>query len=113
QLRRTNVKRTIICSILTILTFGCTVGPDYKRPKVEVPGSYRTPAPTPATSGTSSRASDASAADPSRGDGPAGSTTEGQAPQSALAPFGDQKWWDVFHDPQLQQLIRTAVQQNY
>lgn len=29
------------------------------------------------------------------------------------ASFGEQKWWDVFQDPQLQALIRTAVQNNY
>jgi multidrug efflux system outer membrane protein len=27
--------------------------------------------------------------------------------------LGNQKWWDVFQDPVLQQLIRTALQQNY
>jgi len=30
-----------------------------------------------------------------------------------VASFGEQKWWDVFQDPQLQALIRTAVQSNY
>jgi multidrug efflux system outer membrane protein len=38
-------------------------------------------------------------------------------PQAAARPatesFGDQKWWDVFQDKQLQDLIRTALQQNY
>ncbi|MGH9469373.1 MAG: efflux transporter outer membrane subunit [Terriglobia bacterium] len=34
----------------------------------------------------------------------------GQAPQESL---GNEKWWSVFHDPTLQQLIRTALQQNY
>lgn len=29
------------------------------------------------------------------------------------ASQGDQKWWDVFRDEQLQSLIRTAIQQNY
>ena len=29
------------------------------------------------------------------------------------ASFGDEKWWEVFQDPQLQSLIRTALQQNY
>jgi len=29
------------------------------------------------------------------------------------ASLGDQKWWDVFRDEQLQALIRTAIQQNY
>jgi multidrug efflux system outer membrane protein len=27
--------------------------------------------------------------------------------------LGDEKWWTVFHDPELQTLIRTALQQNY
>jgi outer membrane protein, multidrug efflux system len=27
--------------------------------------------------------------------------------------LGDQRWWDVFEDPVLQQLIRLALQQNY
>jgi len=27
--------------------------------------------------------------------------------------LGDQKWWEVFQDQRLQQLIRTALQQNY
>jgi len=30
-----------------------------------------------------------------------------------VASFGEQKWWDVFQDPQLQALIRTAVENNY
>jgi len=36
--------------------------------------------------------------------------------QSSLAPsesLGDEKWWQVFQDPVLQQLIRTAIEQNY
>jgi multidrug efflux system outer membrane protein len=35
------------------------------------------------------------------------------AAQPATESFGDQKWWDVFQDKQLQDLIRTALQQNY
>jgi multidrug efflux system outer membrane protein len=39
-------------------------------------------------------------------------------PQEAAQPaaaqsFGDQKWWEVFQDRQLQELIHTALQQNY
>jgi multidrug efflux system outer membrane protein len=39
-------------------------------------------------------------------------------PQEAAQPagsqsFGDQKWWEVFQDKQLQDLIHTALQQNY
>jgi multidrug efflux system outer membrane protein len=36
-----------------------------------------------------------------------------QATQPATESYGDQKWWDVFQDKQLQDLIRTALQQNY
>jgi multidrug efflux system outer membrane protein len=34
-------------------------------------------------------------------------------PQTPTESLGDQKWWDVFQDKQLQELIRTALQQNY
>jgi len=41
----------------------------------------------------------------------------GDSPNSSAAVstqfLGDQKWWDVFQDPVLQQLIRTALEQNY
>ena len=40
-------------------------------------------------------------------------TTDADAAKACRASLGDQKWWDVFQDPQLQQLIRTALQQNY
>ena len=32
---------------------------------------------------------------------------------SATASLGNEKWWSVFRDPVLQQLIRTALKQNY
>jgi multidrug efflux system outer membrane protein len=35
------------------------------------------------------------------------------AAQPATESLGDQKWWDVFQDKQLQDLIHTALQQNY
>jgi multidrug efflux system outer membrane protein len=40
-------------------------------------------------------------------------TMDANVPQAAPASLGDQKWWDVFQDAQLQQLVRTALQQNY
>lgn len=61
---------------------GCTVGPNYQRPKVNVPATYGGQAATP----------------------PAKASAES---------LGNEKWWTVFHDPVLQQLIRTALQQNY
>src|SRR6266581_4418157 len=32
---------------------------------------------------------------------------------SAAESLGEQKWWEVFEDKQLQELIHTALQQNY
>jgi multidrug efflux system outer membrane protein len=67
---------------IMLLSAGCAVGPNYKRPIVDIPGTYR-----------------------------------GAMPQDAAPPaaesLGDQKWWEVFQDKELQDLIRTALQQNY
>src|ERR1019366_4434747 len=71
----------LFCAAGLVLT-GCAVGPNYKRPSVDIPATYRGTADVDA----------------------------GKAPSASL---GDQKWWDVLQDPQLQQLIRTALQQNY
>jgi multidrug efflux system outer membrane protein len=40
-------------------------------------------------------------------------TTPQDAAQPAAESLGDQRWWEVFQDKQLQDLIRTALQQNY
>ena len=71
--------RKVIVALLVLIASGCTVGPNYHRPPVTVPQTYRGAAAT--------------------------------APSAAS--FGDDKWWEVFQDPQLQQLIRTALKQNY
>jgi multidrug efflux system outer membrane protein len=34
-------------------------------------------------------------------------------PQAQAASFADLRWWQVFQDPQLQELIRTALKENY
>ncbi len=72
---------------------GCAVGPNYKRPAVNVPVVYRGAAP-------------ASSAN-------AGSQTGQGSGAFAAASLGDEKWWEVFQDPQLQSLIRTALKNNY
>ena len=59
---------------------GCTVGPNYRRPAVETPQTFRAPTPLP-------------------------------APEAAS--LADLKWWDVFQDEKLQELIRTALVANY
>jgi outer membrane protein, multidrug efflux system len=65
-----------------LVSAGCTVGPNYQRPKVNVPETYHGQAAAP------------------------------PAPPS-IQSLGNEKWWTVFHDPVLQQLIRTALQHNY
>src|SRR4051794_39369550 len=43
-------------------------------------------------------------------------TYRGLAPEAgsqSATSFGEEKWWNVFQDPQLQQLIREALSQNY
>ena len=72
----------IAVSLAMLFTSGCAVGPNYKRPSVDVPGAYR------------------------------GATPQ-EAQQPAAESLGDQKFWEVFQDKQLQDLIHTALQQNY
>ena len=88
------MKKLTALLLLTVLT-GCTVGPNYKRPTVDVPGAYRG---APPVEGAQQQPS---ANTPQHASGPA---------EQSLA---DQKWWEVFQDPQLQELIRTALKQNY
>ena len=62
---------------MVFLLTGCMVGPDYKRPAVEIPPQFR-----------------------------AAMTSDAQS-------IVDLKWFEVFKDEQLQELIRTALAQNY
>jgi multidrug efflux system outer membrane protein len=71
-------KRAFLLTL--VLLSGCAVGPNYRRPAMEVPTDYRAAMPVPA------------------------------APASSL---GNEKWWDVFQDPVLVELIHTALRQNY
>ncbi len=82
-------KHIIIVLLTTGLLTGCTVGPNYKRPLVNVPQEFRGVTPEAAAQpGVLSAKADA-------------------------ASLGDQKWEEIFNDQQLQELIRTALQQNY
>ncbi len=76
------MKKLTALLLVVLLGAGCTVGPNYKRPTVSVPGVYR-------------------------------GVTPQEAAQPAAESLGDQKWWEVFQDKQLQDLIHTALQQNY
>ena len=76
----------------------CSVGPNYKRPAVK------------------SRPHIVAAAHPNRQlREPTPSCVESSQPSSspAAASLGDEKWWEVFQDKELQGLIRTALQNNY
>lgn len=73
---------------------GCAVGPNYKRPTVDVPVTYRGAASEESSEGSQQTATPSAA-------------------QQAPASLGDEKWWDVFQDPELRDLIRTALKNNY
>ncbi|HEY2120202.1 MAG TPA: efflux transporter outer membrane subunit [Candidatus Acidoferrum sp.] len=87
---------SMVCAVL-LCTAGCTVGPDYKRPAANVPGSFRgvpgSEAPTNESAPTATT--------------PPGSSDVGNG------SLGDEKWWEVFQDKELQGLIRAALQNNY
>jgi outer membrane protein, multidrug efflux system len=65
-------------SVVLTLSTGCMTGPNYKKPAVATPSTYRGGSSTP-----------------------------------NVASLGDQKWWDIFQDDALRELIRAALQQNY
>ena len=73
-------------SLLTCAAFfcvaGCSVGPNYKRPSVDVPSTYR-------------------------------DLSSDQTTSANFASLGDQKWWEVFQDKALQDLVRAAIAKNY
>ncbi|HEV8491152.1 MAG TPA: efflux transporter outer membrane subunit [Candidatus Angelobacter sp.] len=63
--------------VISLALAGCAIGPNYKRPTVDVPGDFRF------------------------------------AANQSTNSFGDLPWWEVFKDPTLLDLIRTAVRNNY
>lgn len=67
---------------IALLLAGCKVGPNYARPQVTAPPSYR---------------------------GADGAAISSPDPES----LGDQDFARVFREPELQQLIRTALENNY
>jgi len=79
---------------------GCAVGPNYKRPTIEVPDEYRAPA-TLSTEGSA----------PHSDSKPASNGTS--AADKPAASLGDEDWSKVFQDPELQRLIRSALKNNY
>ena len=67
-------------ALLAVLSTACAVGPNYRRPVLQVPQNFRAPEPLP--------------------------------PPKAES-LADLKWFEVFKDDKLQDLIRTALKENY
>ena len=76
--------RLMVVTALLFSLCGCKVGPNYKRPAATLPDQYRGAAPELST----------------------------QQPQPNQ-PFGEMKWFDVFQDKALDDLIREALVNNY
>jgi multidrug efflux system outer membrane protein len=95
--------RSATLLVLAALTLGgCTVGPRYQRPAIDTPVVYR---------GAESTGSTQTSEPPKDANGnPLPNPAASAQPAMSL---GDEKWWAVFGDPQLQDLIHTAIQQNY
>src|SRR5277367_581127 len=74
------MKRCLLFVLVAAVFTGCTVGPNYTRPPVKVPETFRAPEPLP---------------------------------PSQAASFADLKWFEIFKDDRLQELIRAALAQNY
>ena len=78
--RRPRACPTICLPLAAIILVGCTVGPNYKRPALDVPANFR-------------------AAEP--------------LPPAQAASLADLKWFEVFKDDKLQELIRQSLVANY
>jgi outer membrane protein, multidrug efflux system len=76
------IAKLFSAALLSCVMVGCMVGPNYHRPSVQTPNSYRDLADNPQV-------------------------------QAQTASYADLPWWQVFQDPKLQELIRTAIKQNY
>jgi multidrug efflux system outer membrane protein len=82
ELRTMKLTKLLIVSTICGMFAGCKVGPNYRRPLVQTPTTYRELQASPQL-------------------------------QAQTASFADLAWWQVFQDPKLQELIRTALKQNY
>jgi multidrug efflux system outer membrane protein len=71
----------VLCGAALALLSGCTMGPNYSRPKTPAPPAFRGADNTETAGGTAS--------------------------------LGDRSWEQVFHEPELQELIRAALANNY
>jgi multidrug efflux system outer membrane protein len=68
--------RRLAVTALALLTAGCMLGPDYKRPEIPTPPAWR------------------------------------DLPAQEAQTLANTPWWELFDDPQLQELIRIALAEN-
>jgi multidrug efflux system outer membrane protein len=73
---RTEVNRRLSFAAVALLAGGCTLGPNYNRPQVPAPPTWR------------------------------------DIPQAEAESLANTPWWNLFADPVLQELIRTALVEN-
>ena len=73
---RTDMARRLLALCLALLAGGCALGPNYERPAVPTPPTWR------------------------------------NLPAAEADNLANTPWWELFDDPQLQQLVRIALQEN-
>src|SRR5262245_19514595 len=66
----------VVFALLALLAAGCKLGPNYKRPNVTSPETWRT------------------------------------IPAAEAENLANKPWWEVFDDPRLQELVKTALVEN-
>ncbi len=76
---------------LSVALAGCMVGPDYKRPPLETPGSFK------------------SSLDPARDDP---ERAEGSRAEKRDAPLIAPEWWRLYREPELDRLVAMATASN-
>ena len=76
------VVEIVLTSCVLLLMIGCAVGPNYKRPLVNVPGEYR------------------------------GKIAPDIASSSAISSVADEQWSAMFEDPAVERLVKDAIANN-
>lgn len=76
------IGQVALAILLGLMMLGCTVGPNYKRPSVDVPADYR------------------------------GKIAPDIGPQAAANSLADEQWSAIFADATLQQLVKQALENN-